>query len=41
MRLLNALTLFSVMISVVNAADFPREKFDDSTFETIFDGKSL
>lgn len=37
-RFIAALTLIS---SVGVAADFPREKFDESGFETVFDGKSL
>ena len=41
MRCLILCTLISLMIPATDAADFPREKFDDSAFETIFDGKSL
>ena len=44
MRFLSTLALFTLMIAAVKtveAVDFPREKFDDAAFETIFDGKSL
>lgn len=37
-----ALALLLIALSVTaHAADFPREKFDDSGFEVLFDGKSL
>ena len=35
------LALILIFGTSVDAADFPREKFDDSAFETVFDGKSL
>ncbi|MBX3441286.1 MAG: DUF1080 domain-containing protein [Planctomyces sp.] len=44
MRPLAALPLFLALVSAsldAPAADFTRETFDDSGFETIFDGKSL
>jgi hypothetical protein len=31
----------ALLVTSASAADFPREKFDESGFETLFDGKSL
>ena len=41
MRIAALMTLSLLLITGVHAADFPREKLDDTGFETIFDGKSL
>lgn len=41
MRIAALLTISLAFIAGANAADFPREKLDDTGFETIFDGKSL
>ena len=41
MRITALMTLSLFLIAGANAADFPREKLDDTGFETIFDGKSL
>lgn len=41
MRCVTLCALISLLIHAADAAEFPREKFDDSGFETIFDGKSL
>lgn len=41
MRNITLLALVSIMLPTVYAAEFPRDKLDDTGFETIFDGKKL
>src|SRR4051812_37887588 len=41
MRNITFLALVSIMLPTVHAAEFPRDKLDDTGFETIFDGKKL
>src|SRR5476651_58122 len=41
MRCFTFLALASLFSATAYAADFPREKLDDTGFETIFDGKAI